>query len=52
MDTKCLLSRTKEIKMPQEMKKRIVENVLRWSNGTSDEAQDSGGTVNMKREKD
>ena len=37
MDVKSLLERTKEIKMPKEMEKRIVENVLKLSNSFSDQ---------------
>lgn len=50
MDVKCLLNRIKEIKMPKEMEKRIVENILNLSNSFSDKVQDSGRMANKKGE--
>ena len=51
MDIKYLLSRTKEIKMPKEMEKRIVENVLKLSNNFSDQVQNGSRMANKEGEK-
>ena len=51
MDVKCLLNRIKEIKMPKEMEKRIVENILNFSNSFANKVQDSGRMVNREGDK-
>ena len=51
MDVKCLLDRTKEIKMPKEMEKRIVENVLKLSNSFSDQVKNGSRMANKEGEK-
>lgn len=51
MDVKSLLDRTKEIKMPKEMGKRIMENVLNLSNSFSDQVQKGNRMANKEVEK-